>query len=188
MKILHIDSSSNTKKALSRTLSKQMVDQILTKFPNAEVVYRDVSATPLPFVDDSWLENGGHEVTKELIEADIVVAGVPVYNFSVPASFKAWIDQMAVAGTTFAYTSTGSKGLLPEGKKVFVLATSGGSYDTYTKMGMNHHEPFLRTVFGFVGIDQKDIFVLPYSARSSEQALEVIAQSQKDMQKLVENI
>jgi FMN-dependent NADH-azoreductase len=55
-------------------------------------------------------------------------------------------------------------------------------------MGMNHHEPFLRTVFGFVGIDQKDIFVLPYSARSSEQALEVIAQSQKDMQKLVENI
>jgi FMN-dependent NADH-azoreductase len=189
MKILHIDSSSNSKTSLSRTLSKKMVAELLAKFPDAEVTYRDVSATPLPFVDDSWLENGGHELTKkitqELIDADVLVFAVPVYNFSVPASFKAWIDQAAVNGTTYAYTAEGPKGLLPEGKKLFVISTSGSPYSDLTKYGMNHHEPYLRTVFGFLGLDQNDISVMPYSARSAEQAQAVIAQADTEMKEAV---
>lgn len=190
MKILHIDSSSNSKTSLSRTLSQKMVDELLAKFPNAQVTYRDVATNPLPFVDDSWLENGGHEVTqqttKELLEADIVVAGVPVYNFGVPASFKAWVDQSMVAKVTFKYLPEGGfKGLLSPDKKLYLIATSATPYSDLTNYGLNHHEPYLRSIFGFMGVNKENINIMPYNARSAEQAQEAIAKAETEIKEAV---
>ena len=88
----------------------------------------------------------------ELVAADEYVFGVPMHNFGVPASLKLWIDQIVRAGRTFAYLDGGPKGLL-DGKKATVITASGGNYDEGTAMAsLNHVMPYLRTVFGFVGV------------------------------------
>src|SRR5690606_22026455 len=84
----------------------------------------------------------------ELQAADVLVLGVPMYNFGIPSTLKAWIDSIARAGTTFRYTANGPEGLL-KGKQAYVLAARGGAYqgtpaDTQT--------PYLKTFLGFVGI------------------------------------
>ena len=64
----------------------------------------------------------------EVLAADVILLGIPMHNFSVPATFKAWIDQIARAGKTFGYTDQGPKGLIPSGKKVIAILTRGSAY------------------------------------------------------------
>jgi FMN-dependent NADH-azoreductase len=90
----------------------------------------------------------------ELEEADEVVIGVAMHNFSVPASLKLWIDQIARNGRTFSYTAGGPQGLL-RGKKATLLSASGGVYEAGTPAGaMNFAEPYLKAVLGFIGITE----------------------------------
>ena len=91
---------------------------------------------------------GNDSLVAELQAADTIVIGVAMYNFSIPASLKAWIDQIARAGVTFAYSETGPKGLL-EGKKAIITIASGG---TEIGSGMDFASDYLRFVLGFVGI------------------------------------
>ena len=92
----------------------------------------------------------------ELLAADVVLLGAPVYNFTVPAALKAWIDQVARAGRTFAYTEQGPVGLL-QGKRVVVVETSGSGPEALAAMGMDHSAPYLRGFFRFLGIDTVDV-------------------------------
>jgi FMN-dependent NADH-azoreductase len=88
----------------------------------------------------------------ELEEADEYVIGVPMHNFGVPSVLKLWIDQIARVGRTFAYSEKGPKGLITGKKATFIIAT-GGMYDAQTQMAsFNFVEPYLRSVFGFLGV------------------------------------
>jgi FMN-dependent NADH-azoreductase len=80
--------------------------------------------------------------------ADILVIGVPVYNFGVPAALKAWIDMIARARETFKYTENGSVGLL-SGKKAYLIVASGG---TEVESGIDYATPYMKHVLGFIGV------------------------------------
>jgi len=140
------------------------LDRITQKFPDAAVTTRDLSKG-LPLIDESWMganyvpaENHNeaqkqalacsNELITELQEADILLLGLPIYNFSVPATFKTWIDQIARIGVTFTYTETGPAGLL-SGKRAIVAVASGG-----TKIGseMDFSTGYIRCILGFIGI------------------------------------
>ena len=84
----------------------------------------------------------------ELEAADAIVIGMPIYNFAPPAALKAWADQVAVPGRTFSYSADGPKGLL-EGKKAYVVVTSGG---TQVDSPIDFATPWLRFFLGFIGI------------------------------------
>src|SRR5438445_11963128 len=102
------------------------------------------TAEGIAFISDSLLA--------ELEQADEYVIGVPMHNFGVPSVLKLWIDQIARVGRTFAYSEKGPKGLITGKKATFIIAT-GGIYDAQTRMAsFNFVEPYLRSVFGFLGV------------------------------------
>jgi FMN-dependent NADH-azoreductase len=90
---------------------------------------------------------------EELEAADTVVLAVPMYNFSIPSTLKAWIDHVARAGRTFRYTASGAEGLL-EGKKVFVVTGRGGFFSGDSPANvLDFQEPYLRAFLGFLGLE-----------------------------------
>ena len=94
---------------------------------------------------------GGQHLA-EFLASDIVVVGAPMYNFTIPSQLKAWVDRIAVAGQTFSYGPEGVEGLAG-GKKVVIVSTRGGLYGAETPRGVfDHQEPYLRNLFGFLGI------------------------------------
>ena len=96
--------------------------------------------------------DAGQAALEEFLAADIVVVGVPMYNFSVPSQLKAWIDRIAVAGRTFRYTEKGPEGLVG-GKTVIVASSRGGVFGPGTPGAtFEHQESYLRAVFGFLGV------------------------------------
>ncbi|MEX1827527.1 FMN-dependent NADH-azoreductase [Luteibacter sp. CQ10] len=155
MKVLHIDASALGAHSVSRNLTAAIVAEFVRTHPNAEVTYRDVHAAPLPHWAMPAADAGttvGDEVMDEFLAADVVVIGAPMYNFSITSSLKAWIDRIAVAGKTFRYTSAGPEGLAV-GKKVIIASTRGGIYSAGSPAaGMDFQEPYLRAVFGFLGV------------------------------------
>ena len=116
----------------------------------------------------------GDRLIEELEAADTIVLAVPMYNFSIPSTLKAWIDHVARAGRTFRYTAAGPEGLL-KGKKVFVVTGRGGFYvDNSSAKMLDFQEPYLRGVLGFLGLgDVNFIHVegLKISAETAEQGI-----------------
>ena len=163
LNILRIESSARKDGSITRALN----DKVLARYAAAgevEVTTRDLTK-PLPFLDQEWIganftddaERTPEQVEKlalsnalvaELQAADVVVIGLPVYNFGVPAALKAWIDLVARRGLTFNYTAEGPVGLL-EGKRAIVSVASGG-----TEMGsdIDFATGYLRHVLKFIGI------------------------------------
>ena len=174
MRILHVDSSITGPNSLSRRLSAAVVEHLRAAAPGAEVVRRDLAADPLPVFDAATL--GGltvrpepqppehaeearldRQVLGEFMAADVVVVGVPMYNFGVPAQLKTWIDYLSVAGVTFRYTPEGPVGLAG-GKRVILASTRGGLYGPGSPAApMEHQESYLRAVLGFFGITDVEV-------------------------------
>jgi FMN-dependent NADH-azoreductase len=140
MKLLHLDSSILNGNSVSRTLSAEIVARETALHPGLEIVYRDLAADEARHlsgahvaarfgaaVDDAAL---GHDLARggvwldELLAADILVIGAPMYNFTVPSQLKAWIDRVAIASKTFRYTPSGPEGLLA-GNKAFIDSARG---------------------------------------------------------------
>ena len=149
MTILHIDSSINGENSASRVLTRSIVDQIAAS--EAEVVYRDLGAEPLPhltleaFADTTVLE--------EFLAADTIVVGAPMYNFTLPTQLKAWIDRIVIAGRTFRYTESGPEGLA-KGKRVIIALARGGFYNEGSPAAaLEYLEHYLRGIFNFIGIE-----------------------------------
>jgi FMN-dependent NADH-azoreductase len=145
--ILHIDSSINGENSVSRVLTRSIVDQLRAADPKADVIVRDLANEPLPhltleaFSDSSTVD--------EFLDADTVVIGAPMYNFTLPSQLKAWIDRVLIAGKTFRYTADGPEGLVG-GKRVMVAVSRGGFYDDAS--ALEHVETYLKGAFGFIGI------------------------------------
>lgn len=164
-KILHITASIRTDESVSRDLSARLVKS-LAQSHDGEVITRDLSANDLPFIsadrfganltpDDQRtpaqqeLAAIADELIAELEAADIIVLGVPIYNFGVPSTLKAWADLVARAGTTFQYTPNGPEGLL-KGKKAYLAIASGG---TPVGSDIDFMTPWLKFFLGFLGIE-----------------------------------
>jgi FMN-dependent NADH-azoreductase len=168
MKLLHIDTGITGPGSVSRQLSTAIVEAVRRSVPVVDVRRRDLEADPIPHLDSQSVgtlraaegtEGLDGEVAKsapilkEFLEADIVVIGAPMYNFGMPSQLKAWFDRILVAGKTFRYTANGPEGLAA-GKKVIIASARGGIYTPGTpQAGNDFHEPHLRALFRFIGID-----------------------------------
>lgn len=160
MHILRIDSSARTDESFSRKLA----DDVLARYPNATIATRNLGegiphidadftrATFTPPEARSDVDNAAlalsDKIVAEVQAADLIVISMPVYNFSVPSTLKAWVDHLARVGVTFHYTENGPVGLL-EGKRVIVVSASGG-----TPVGALYEfaSPYLTHVLGFMGL------------------------------------
>ena len=185
--LLHIDSSPR-QTSTSSSLSHQFVDQFTAKHPAVTVVHHNTTNEALPYVNETMI-NGGFlpeekrtpemrealalsgKLTQELLEADTLVIGVPMWNFGIPASLKAWIDLIVRSGLTFRYGPAGPSGLIPPGKKVFVFASRGGDYakDSPAK-AYDLQEPYLRAVLGFLGLTDLTFIAANNQNRGPEEA------------------
>ena len=163
MKILQIKSSVFNGNGQSSRLADEFVAQLRDQHPDAELTQRDLVAEAVPHLDGARAgaffakpeERSAEQraviaysdaLIDELRSADVLVLGLPMYNFGVPSQLKAWFDHIARAGETFKYTEKGAVGLLT-GKKAYVFATRGGVYgdnDAQTQ--------FVRQFLGFIGI------------------------------------
>ena len=167
--LLHIDSSPLYGRSVSRQLTGAFVDQWRSSHLDGTVVDRDLNATAIAPITAEWVgaaytpEEARTPQQKELLavsdtllaeleQADEYVIGVPMHNFGVPSVLKLWIDQISRVGKTFSYAEGTPKGLLTGKKATFIVAT-GGIYDAQTQMAsFNFVEPYLRSVFGFLGV------------------------------------
>lgn len=162
--ILHINASARVDGSITRDISAQLVQQLQHQH-GASIVPRDV-ATGVEFIDENWIGANftdpaernreqktilavSDELVAELQQASHIVIAAPIYNFSVPATLKAWIDQVARARVTFRYTENGPEGLL-KGKKAYLVVASGG-----VPLGseVDYASTYLRHVLGFLGIE-----------------------------------
>jgi len=180
--ILLIKSSLNGEQSQSNKLAQRLVSNIAS----TSIVERDLAKQSLPHLsqvemaawmtqpaerndDEVRLANVSDTLIKELNTSDTIVIGMPMYNFGVPSTFKAWADRVARAGITFRYTENGSIGLL-ENKKVIVVATRGGIHAGTEK---DSQTQFLRNFFSFIGIESISfIYAEGLNMPGSEQRIE----------------
>jgi FMN-dependent NADH-azoreductase len=172
MKLLHIDSSVLGPHSVSRQISAAAVDRLRQATPDLDIVYRDLTATPLAHLSGQHLAaaqgstpdaallpdiTASQAVLEEFLAADIVVIGAPMYNFTIPSQLKAWIDRILVKGRTFQYGANGPEGLAGD-KRVIIAISRGGFYGADTPMAAAEHlETYLRAIFGFIGVKKLEI-------------------------------
>jgi FMN-dependent NADH-azoreductase len=166
--ILHINSSIRSAGSVSRQLSSEFVSKWKAANPGDVVIERDLARNPVPHLTEQMMgafftpaDQRSPEQARtieladalvaELLRADLIVLGAPMYNFSISSALKAWIDHVTRAGVTFNYTETGPVGLVT-GKKVYLFTASGGIYSEGPAQTMNFQETYLRAVLGFIGL------------------------------------
>jgi FMN-dependent NADH-azoreductase len=194
--VLVINTSLNGEQGNSNKLTEKFVGQWLAKEP-LDLVNRDLSELNLPHLGSAEMQAWGtsdeerteqqkeltaisDQLVAELQKADAIVLGMPMYNFGVPSTFKAWIDRVARAGITFSYSEQGPVGLLT-GKKVYILAARGGMYMGTPK---DSQSQYLKDVFAFLGMaDVEFIYAegLAMGADSADKAWEGAEQQIKDL-------
>jgi len=203
MKLLHIDSSITGSNSITRRLSQEIVVQQRATHPDLQVDYLDLAAQAprplslnalgfrMPAQDTSLtepqrLENQVSEaLVSQLIAADIVVVGAPMYNFTIPAQLKSWLDRVAQAGRTFKYTENGPVGLLG-GKTVILALSRGGVYSTNPAgQAMEHQESYLKSIFGFMGVSDIRVVRAEGMQMGPEHRERGLAQAQADIQALM---
>jgi len=172
-KLLHIDFSPRGVTSHSRTLSAEFISAWQTAHPNDAVVYRDIGHEPVPNVSEDWIAAvyapaeshtpaqaqaiaPSNTLVRELLDADVYVFGVPMYNFGVPGGFKAYVDQIVVPGRTVVFSQEGQPRGVLQGKKLFVLTSRGlGNYEVGEPWAeMNFQEPYIRAIFRFIGVTE----------------------------------
>ncbi len=173
-KILQIQTSTNGENSFSNQLSNAIIEKLIAASPSSTVQTLDLSKSPLPYLTSSHISavytpaeahseeqksvlKYSDEAIQNLLEADIIVIGVPLYNFGIPAVLKGWIDQIARAGKTFSYADGSPKGLV-NNKKVYLSIASGAIFSEGPYKSYDFSESYLRTVFGFLGMTDVTTF------------------------------
>jgi len=164
---LIVTSSALGDGSVSSRLAARLADRLREAAPGVRLVRRDVGAHPVPHLAPETVggirgepateaERAARALSDRLIAeleaADLVVIASPMYNFGMSSTLKAWFDHVLRAGATFRYTAAGPEGLL-RGKRALVIETRGGRYGEGPAAGLDHQEPHLRTLLGFVGIE-----------------------------------
>jgi FMN-dependent NADH-azoreductase len=167
-KILHIISSPRGEASYSIKLGRSIIEKLKTTYPDS-IVKEDILVNKqFPHLEEAQISSfftppenrtaqnlealhHSDEAIKEIMEADILVIGPPMYNFGVPSTLKAWLDHIVRAGITFKYDEKGPKGLV-EGKKAYLAVASGGIYSEGPMKAYDFVTPYLQSVLGFIGI------------------------------------
>jgi FMN-dependent NADH-azoreductase len=165
--VLIIDSAATGDASVSRRLTGELGAILRGRGP-VRIVRRDVGTAPVPHltaettpaIRGAEAETGAARdalalsdaLIAELKAADLIVIGAPMYNFGIASTLKSWFDHVLRAGLTFRYSAAGPEGLL-KGRKAIVVESRGGLYSTGPGAAMDSQEPHLRTLLGFMGID-----------------------------------
>lgn len=178
--ILHLDASPR----LSDSVTRDLTSKIVSRWPKAQVIRRDLAKTQVPQLTDAWIAANftpadqrspeqaaelalSDELINEVTQADTLVIGLPVYNFAPPAALKAWIDHVARAGVTFRYTENGPEGLI-HGKRVILAMASGG---TGAGSEIDFASTYMRHILGFVGMTDVTLVAADQMALDAETSL-----------------
>jgi FMN-dependent NADH-azoreductase len=175
--LLHIDSSPMGEASISRQLTREFVQRWRRANPRGEVISRDLAIVAIPVIDAAWVaanyaprESRTRQqndllalstvLTREVLDADEYVIGLPMHNWGPASSFKLWVDQIVRFGETVALTPAGMKGTLDK-KRVTCFLSAGRRYGPCSEDATrNHLEPWLRTFFGSLGVrDMRLVFV-----------------------------
>lgn len=172
-KVLHIISSPRGKASYSIQLGNAVVEKLRQAHPDSVVEELNLADAPFPHLEEAHLTSfftppesrteqdkaavkHSDDAIKQLTDADVIVIGAPMYNFSIPSTLKTWLDHIVRAGITFSYDESGIHGLVT-GKKVYIAETTGGIYSEGPMQPYNFTTPYLKAVLGHIGM--KDITV-----------------------------
>jgi FMN-dependent NADH-azoreductase len=173
-KILHIISSPRGDASLSIKLGNAVVEKIQAAYPGSTVKETNLVNQQFPHLEEAHIasfftpaENRtpenlvaikhSEDAISEIQDADIIVIGVPIYNFNIHSTLKAWIDHIVRRGVTFKYDENGPQGLLP-GKKVYLALASGGVLSEGPMAGFDFAVPYLKHMLGFIGLTDITVF------------------------------
>jgi FMN-dependent NADH-azoreductase len=184
--ILVLTASPRGERSVSRALTSTFAKLWAQQHPEDTVLLRDIGHHPVPHVTEPWVVGAfasaeaqnteskaaiavSDQLVDEFLGADRYIFGVPMYNFNIPSTLKAYIDQIVRAGKTYALGPNGYEGLVKD-KKALFITSSGGSFPPGTPMGAyNFQEPYLRAIFGFIGVTDVQ-FVTADSMNQGESA------------------
>ncbi|HEX7870622.1 MAG TPA: NAD(P)H-dependent oxidoreductase [Chryseobacterium sp.] len=172
--ILRIISSPRIEVSASRKLGSAVLEKILEKYPDSNVKERDLTKNLVPLLEDvhinsfftpaesrspeqETINQYSEGLISELQEADIIIIESPMYNFSVPATLRAYFDYTSRAGYTFSYDENGPKGLL-NNKKLYVAFSSGNIYSQGPYQIYDSNVPYVKNVFSFYGVTDVSVF------------------------------
>ena len=206
MRLLHIDASPRGARSHTRRLTHELVSAWVRERPDDEIDHLDIGLMPPPHVDEAWIVAAFTSPTErtdpmrdalrvsdtliaQLFSADLVVVGLPMYNFTVPSGFKAYIDQIVRVGVTFAFDPHEEHPYKPlvHGKRlIVVVATGDAGYEAggpYERL--NHLDPYLRTLFGFLGIVDITFMHVGNDEFGGERLAESLAKARTRIEELV---
>jgi len=199
--ILIIDSAATGDASVSRKLTDAAEQTIRRRDPSARIVRRDIGKAPIPHLTEESVpairagiveSETAREalalsdaLVAELQEADLIVIGAPMYNFGMPSTLKAWFDHVLRARVTFRYTEAGPEGLL-KGKKAIVVEARAGLYSEGPAAALDSQEPHLRTLLGFMGIDDVTFVRAEKLAFGPEAAAAAVADAIAQIETLTE--
>lgn len=192
MNLLEVQSSVREQESISRRLSDEFIQVWQTTHPSVQHVFRDVGVNPPAHPTELWTKGNytpseartpemvealaeSDRLIEEVLWADCLVMGVPMYNFSVPSNFKAYIDNIVRVDRTFAFDRTNFtfQGLAKD-KKALVILPSAANYVPGTPMAeMDFCEPYLRSLLNFIGIDNVTVITVPNQFLPDEQKEEI---------------
>ena len=174
-KILHIISSPRGEASFSIKLGNAIVEKIKAEHPGSTVAEVNLVEQNFPHLEEAQISSfftpaenrsvAAQEAIKHsdqaieaINDADIIVIGAPMYNYSIPSTLKAWLDHIIRAGVTFKYDEKGLHGLLDSSKKVYIAESTGGIYSEGPMQGNGFIAPYLKTVLGHIGLTDLTIF------------------------------
>lgn len=185
-KILKIDASGRYARSVSRQLTDYLVERLQQSYPGASLITRDL-ALGLPYVDEDTITayntpaeqrtsaqqellETSDRLIEELKVADLLVLGVPMYNFTIPATLKAYIDLVVRSRVTFRFTENGPVGLLPD-KKTYIVVTTGG---TELFSPQDYLSDYLRYILSFIGIRNVEMIAADGLIKGGEEKIAAI--------------
>jgi len=197
MTLLQINASIFSNHGQSTRLADEFVAAWRASNPGAKVIVRNLAEETVPHLDadrfGAFLAKPGERSVEqqavveysdalidELKRADVLVLGLPMYNFGVPSTLKAYIDHIARAGATFNYTEKGPVGLLT-GKKAYVFATRGG---LYAGTPLDTQTAYVRDMLRFLGIDDVEFVYAEGLAIGAERKAAALSQAQRAIERL----
>ena len=208
-KILHIDSSPRASRSHTRRLTQQFITQWCAKYFDTDVTQRDLGIQPPTLINEGWIAAAftpanertelmrnqlieSDSLLNELIAADILVIGIPMYNFGVPAAFKAWIDKVVRIGRSFLFEPEEKqqpyKPLLADKPTFIIIATGDAGYEPGEPyFFLNQIEPYLRTVFPFIGINNLQFIYVGNDEFGGERLQQSLTAAQQKIQQLVDD-
>ena len=205
MYTLLIINSSPRSNSVSRRLTRHFAEEWKAKHPDTRVLERELTADPLPFVTEPWIQASytppaqrtaqqqqalalSDALIDELMMADVIVLGVPMHNFSIPAPLKAWFDLVARVGKTFSYSDKGPKGLIASDQQVVAIVSRGGVYDDGSASASSDFQvPYLRHILRFLGLEDMTVIAADKQGFGAEVAQQSVDRAIRKLSALAEH-